>query len=194
MGGTFDPVHYGHLVTAESVRWEFRLDKVIFVPTGHPPHKAGTRISAPHHRMAMTIAATASNPYFAVSDVEIRRPGPSYTYDTICELRREYAPEEIYFITGADAVLEIPTWYRVKELLEICRFIAATRPGYDLGNLQECLRQLPPRLIRRITPVVVPALAISSSDIRRRVRTGRPIKYLLPENVEEYIFAHRLYR
>lgn len=194
MGGTFDPVHYGHLVTAEGVRWEFRLEKVIFVPTGHPPHKTDTWISAAHHRMAMTVAATASNPYFTVSDIEIRRTGPSYTYDTICEFRREYAPEEIYFITGADAILEILTWHRVDELLQICRFIAATRPGYDLGNLKERLRQLPARLIHRITPIVVPALAISSTDIRRRVRTGRPIKYLLPENVEEYIFAHRLYK
>jgi len=194
MGGTFDPVHYGHLVTAEGVRWEFGLEKVIFVPTGQPPHKTGTRITAGHHRMAMTVAATASNPYFTVSDIEIRREGPSYTYDTICELRRAYAPEEICFITGADAILEILSWHRVEELLEICRFIAATRPGYDLGGLKERLRHLPARLIRRITPVVVPALAISSTDIRRRVRTGRPIKYLLPESVEEYIFTHRLYR
>lgn len=193
MGGTFDPVHYGHLVAAEGVRWELGLEKVIFVPAGHPPHKTDGRISAAHHRLAMAAAATASNPYFVVSDVEIRRSGPSFTFDTICALRRAYASEEIYFIVGADTVLEILTWHRVEELLGLCRFVAATRPGSDLDGLRDQLGCLPEHLVDRILPVTVPALAISSSGIRRRVRMGRPIKYLLPENVEEYIFAHRLY-
>lgn len=194
MGGTFDPVHYGHLVAAEGVRYEYRLDKVIFVPAGRPPHKPDYRISDPEHRLALTRLAVASNPFFEVSDLEIKRPGPSYTYDTIREVRRLYSPDEVYFITGADAVLEILTWHRCAELLRICRFIAATRPGYDLDGLNEKLRTLPASLVGRIVPVEVPALAISSSDIRRRVRTGRPIKYLLPESVEAYIYEQRLYK
>ncbi|MBE0467590.1 MAG: nicotinate-nucleotide adenylyltransferase [Candidatus Desulforudis sp.] len=194
MGGTFDPVHYGHLVAAEGVRYEYRLDKVIFVPAGRPPHKPNYRISDPEHRLALVRLAVASNPFFEVSDLEIERPGLSYTYDTIREMRRLHDPDEIYFITGADAVLEILSWHRFEELLEICRFIAATRPGYELGGLTGRLRELPAHLVERIVPVEVPALAISSSDIRRRVREGRPIKYLLPESVEAYILSRALYK
>jgi nicotinate-nucleotide adenylyltransferase len=194
MGGTFDPVHYGHLVVAEGVRYEYRLDKVVFVPAGRPPHKLNYPISDPEHRLALTRLAVASNSFFEVSDLEIKRPGPSYTYDTIREMHRIYHPEEIYFITGADAVLEILSWHRVEELLKICRFIAATRPGHNLDNLTGKLRALPAQLIDHIVPVEVPALAISSSDIRRRVREGRPIKYLLPESEEAYIADAGLYK
>lgn len=193
MGGTFDPVHYGHLVAAEGVRFEYRLEKVIFVPAGRPPHKPNYRISDPEHRLALTRLAVASNPFFEVSDLEIKRPGLSYTYDTIREMHRVYVPEEIFFITGADAVLEILSWHRFGDLLEMCRFIAVTRPGYDLNNLTGKLSELPAHLIDRIVPVEVPALTISSSDIRRRVREGRPIKYLLPESVEAHILERHLY-
>lgn len=193
MGGTFDPVHYGHLVVAEGVRYEYRLNKVIFVPAGRPPHKAGRPISGPEHRLAITALATASNPYFEVSDLEIKRPGLSYTYDTIRELNNMYHPEAVYFITGADAILELLSWHRVLELLTMCHFIAATRPGYNLETLTVRLKQLPASLMERIAAVEVPALAISSSDIRRRVGDGRPIKYLLPESVEAYILTNGLY-
>ncbi|ACA60361.1 nicotinate-nucleotide adenylyltransferase [Candidatus Desulforudis audaxviator] len=194
MGGTFDPVHYGHLVVAEGVRYEYRLDKVIFVPAGRPPHKADRPMSGPEHRLTITALAIASNPYFEVSDLEIKRPGLSYTYDTIRELQSLYRPEVVYFITGADAVLELLSWHRIRELLAMCRFIAATRPGYNLENLTVKLKLLPASLVERIVPVEVPALAISSSDIRRRVSEGRPIKYLLPEGVEEYVLSTGLYR
>lgn len=194
MGGTFDPIHYGHLVTAESVRHQFGLAKVIFVPAGRPPHKANEKISAPEHRLAMTRLAVASNPCFEVSALEIERPGPSYSYDTVLEIKRRYRPVEVYFITGADAVLEILTWHRVEELLAACYVVAATRPGYDLTTLREKLAQLPAQLVNQIVPIEVPALAISSTEIRRRVREGKPIKYLLPEAVEAYIMEHGLYR
>ncbi len=193
MGGTFDPVHYGHLVAAEGVRHEHQLDEVLFVPAGRPPHKLSQKISEAKHRLSMTQLAVASNPFFSVSDIEARRAGPSYTYDTIREVSACYQPEEIFFITGTDAVLQILTWYRFADLLNLCYFVAVTRPGYDLANLMERLKTVPPKLAERIQAVEVPALAISSSDIRLRVRDGQPIKYLLPDSVEEYIHNNRLY-
>ncbi|MBU4532736.1 MAG: nicotinate-nucleotide adenylyltransferase [Firmicutes bacterium] len=194
MGGTFDPVHYGHLVAAEGVRHEFQLEKVVFIPAGRPPHKTDQRISEAKHRLAMTTLAVASNPCIEVSDLEINRPGPSYTFDTVQEVYRRYRPEEVFFITGADAVLEILSWHRVQDLLNKCCVIAATRPGHDLNSLKGRLEMLPAHLTARIVPLEVPALAISSSDIRRRVQNGKPIKYLLPEVVEEYINIHGLYQ
>lgn len=183
MGGTFDPIHYGHLVTAEEARYEFRLEKVIFIPAGRPPHKTGSHISDPRHRYTMVNMAIATNPYFHVSLLEMEREGISYTIDTIRHLRRIYPSAEIFFVTGADAVLEILGWKDVEELLSLCYFIAATRPGYRLEDLKE-----------NIFYMEVPALAISSSEVRRRVQEGKPIKYLLPDAVEGYINKHGLYR
>ncbi|RJQ32951.1 MAG: nicotinate-nucleotide adenylyltransferase [Peptococcaceae bacterium] len=183
MGGTFDPVHYGHLVTAEEARYEFRLGKVIFVPAGQPPHKTTSQISDPKHRYAMTRMAITTNPYFQVSSLEMERGGISYAIDTVRQVTGLYPSAEIYFITGADAVLEILNWKNVEDLLSLCYFIAATRPGYRLDDLKE-----------NIFYMEVPALAISSSEIRQRVQEGKPIKYLLPEAVEDYINKHGLYR
>ncbi|MFZ5597920.1 MAG: nicotinate-nucleotide adenylyltransferase [Bacillota bacterium] len=194
MGGTFDPVHFGHLVAAEGARHHFHLDKVVFVPAARPPHKGLEDVSNPRHRLNMTILATRSNPHFEVSDVEIRRTGPSYTVDTVSHFRRLWPDSVIYFITGADAVLEILTWHRVDQLLDMCFFIAATRPGYRLENLSGSLKGLPERCMAKISVMEVPALAISSTDIRQRVRKGMPIKYLLPEEVEEYIYSNNLYK
>ena len=194
MGGTFDPVHYGHLVAAEGARHQFSLDRVIFIPAARPPHKGNREISDPVHRLKMVGLATGSNPNFEVSDIEINRQGLSYTIDTVNYLRSTRTDSDIYFITGADAVLEILTWYQVEALLGLCCFIAATRPGYRLENLSESLHGLPGYFIRKISVMEVPALAISSTDIRDRVRNGMPIKYLLPENVEEYINRNGLYR
>lgn len=194
MGGTFDPIHYGHLVTAEAARCEFNLDKVIFIPSGQPPHKKGYQVTAAEHRYRMTVLATASNPFFAVSRIEIERPGVSYTIDTVTEFRRLLGPEpELYFITGADAILEILHWKDVGELLKKCRFIAATRPGFLLEKLEDLKPLLPLECWQRIHIIEVPALAISSTDIRRRVRERKTIKYLLPEAVEEYIRREGLY-
>jgi nicotinate-nucleotide adenylyltransferase len=194
MGGTFDPIHYGHLVAAEGARYHFGLDKVYFVPAARPPHKGDRYISDPSHRLNMTLLATGSNPNFEVSDVEIKRRGPSYTIDTVAHFGLSRPGSAIYFITGADAVLEILTWHRVEELLDMCSFIAATRPGYRLENLAESLQGLPSRYIEKIAVMEVPALAISSTDIRKRVGRGMPIKYLLPEEVEAYLYANSLYR
>lgn len=194
MGGTFDPIHYGHLVTAEGARYEMGLEKVIFIPAGRPPHKPNYHITEPWRRYTMTGLAIASNPFFQASPLEVDRPGPSYTIDTVQAISRLYPEAQIYFITGADAVLEILTWKNVEQLLTLCRFIAATRPGYQLDELWKKLGRVSGCLKQNIFCMEVPALAISSTDIRRRVREGRPIKYLLPEPVEDYITKNDLYR
>lgn len=194
MGGTFDPVHYGHLVAAEAARHEQGLEKVIFIPAGKPPHKPNHHITDPWQRFAMTSLAVASNPFFETSPMEVERPGSSYTIDTVREISSLYPGARIYFITGADAVLEILTWKNVEQLLSICRFIAATRPGYQLEHLWQKLKFLPQKLKQNILCMEVPVLGISSTDIRRRVRERRPIKYLLPEPVEDYIIKNTLYR
>ena len=193
MGGTFDPIHYGHLVAAEGARHHFGLDSVVFVPAARPPHKGNSSISHPSDRFNMTVLATGSNINFQVSDIEMKRGGPSYTIDTINQFRLSCPDASVHFITEADAVLEILTWHRVQELLEVCHFIAATRPGYRLENLSGTLR-IPSQSINRISVMEVPALAISSTDIRERVGKGKPIKYLLPEKVEEYIYSKGLYK
>ncbi|MGI6679377.1 MAG: nicotinate-nucleotide adenylyltransferase [Dehalobacterium sp.] len=191
MGGTFDPIHYGHLVTAEAARCGFKLDQVIFVPSRRPPHKKERQITSAEHRYKMTELAVQSNPYFQISRVELDRPGYSYAVDTVSHFLEEYGPEvDLYFITGADAILEILTWKNVDKIMEHCQFIAATRPGYHFDDLH----QLPEKFFQNIIFMEVPALAISSTDIRRRVAERRPIKYLLPEPVEEYIYRHDLYR
>jgi nicotinate-nucleotide adenylyltransferase len=193
MGGTFDPIHNGHLVVAEQARHNFNCEKVLFVPASMPPHKTERTITSVEDRLAMTKLAVASNPWFEISTLEIDRPGPSYTIDTVKTVLEIYHPEKLYFITGADAVLEILTWKSVEELLDLCYFIAATRPSYDLSELQHELSILPETHLRKIIPFYVPSLAISSTDIRRRVRLKEPIKYLLPEAVENYIHEHLLY-
>ncbi|WP_066636402.1 nicotinate-nucleotide adenylyltransferase [Desulfolucanica intricata] len=194
MGGTFDPIHYGHLVAAEGARHQFNLDKVIFVPSGRPPHKTENKISDPSQRLAMTNLAIASNNYFDISAIEVERPGLSYTIDTVLSFRSMYRSSKLYFITGGDAVLEILTWKDVGRLISLCTFIAATRPGYHLEHLEQAFLELPAAYRKNIHIMEVPALAISSTDIRERIRTGRPIKYLLPESVEQYVNKHNLYK
>lgn len=190
MGGTFDPIHYGHLVTAEAARSKFNLNTVVFVPSGRPPHKP----SSPGHtemRYLMAFLATVNNPYFHVSRSEIDREGYSYTYDTVCEFKQHYGPTaELFFITGVDAILEILTWKHAERLLELCSFIAASRPGYDLTDIVN----LPANFQAKIELMQVPALSISSTDIRRRLNCGEAIKYLLPEAVEAYINKVNLYQ
>lgn len=194
MGGTFDPVHYGHLVTAEEALVQFNLDRVLFMPTGRPVRKTHRNVSSAEDRYLMTVIATASNPDFEVSRLEIDRPGATYTVDTMLELREIHGPRaELYFISGADAVREILTWKDARRFAELCTFIAATRPGFDpdLGPLTPPDAMLP---LPRVESMEVPALAISSSDIRARVAARRPIRYLLPEAVAAYIEKNGLYR
>jgi nicotinate-nucleotide adenylyltransferase len=191
MGGTFDPIHYGHLVTAEAALAEFQLDEVVFVPTGQPWMKADRDVAAPEDRYLMTVIATSSNPRFSVSRIEIERDGPTYTVETLQELRHQ-RPDgiELFFITGADAILEIFQWKDPDEVLNLAHFIGATRPGYDVARFE----REAPTSHPNISVMTVPALAISSSDIRRRVREGRPIRYLVPEGVQTYIEKSQLYR
>lgn len=192
MGGTFDPIHYGHLLAAEEARCRFALSQVIFVPCGIPPHKKTYEATPAEHRYAMTVLATASNQYFAVSRVEIDRPGPSYAVDTVKIFQHQLGEEsELFFITGLDAVLEILTWKSHDELIQLCRFIAVTRPGYDAQKLRE---KLPPSYLTKIDLLVIPGLDISSTMIRERVRKGEPIRYLTPDAVCDYIVKHGLYR
>lgn len=192
MGGTFDPVHYGHLVTAEEALAQFGLDKVVFMPTGQPAAKRHREVSPIESRYLMTVLATASNPDFDVSRLEIDRPGPTYTVDTLEELRAELGESaELFFITGADAVWEILTWKDPERFAGLATFIAATRPGYDLARfrLEAAGGDLP-----RIEFMEVPALAISSTDIRARVAGRLPIRYLLPESVAAFIGKSGLYQ
>lgn len=195
MGGTFDPIHYGHLVAAEGARSEFGLSEVWFVPTGLPPHKRPGGVTSAEHRYLMTVLATLSNPAFTVSRVDIDRPGPTFTVDTLRVLRSRLGMgPELFFITGADAILDILTWKEPAQALELCCFIAARRPGFPLGRLQSALGGLYETFRQRIHLLEVPALAISSTDIRERVRRGAPIRYLVPEAVQDYIEKNTLYR
>jgi nicotinate-nucleotide adenylyltransferase len=191
MGGTFDPIHVGHLVTAEAARWTFELDEVVFVPTGQPWMKTDREVSAAEHRYLMTVIATASNPRFSVSRIEVDRKGPTYTVETLQQLLREADGEvDLFFITGADAMLEILQWKDPGEVLALAHVIAATRPGYDLARFEADARTSHPR----VSVMDIPALAISSTDIRRRVAAGEPIRYLVPEGVDSYIRKTDLYR
>lgn len=193
MGGTFDPIHIGHLVTAEAVRIEYGLDKVLFIPACNPPHKQDSQVTPVLHRYIMTVMATYSNPYFYVSAIELERPGPSYSIDTVSKLIQLYGEHtEFYFITGADAVQDLPTWEKIDKLLTMCHFIAATRPGC-LSGLDDVIRYFGVQGRERIHRLATPELEISSTDIRDRVRNGRSIKYIVPESVENYILKEGLY-
>ena len=191
MGGTFDPIHHGHLVAASEVAEQFALDEVIFVPTGAPWQKSDREVSAAEDRYLMAVIATASNPAFVVSRLEIDVPGPTYTVDTLRRLRDELGPGcRLFFVTGADAVLQILSWKDPEEVFALAELIAATRPGHDLSRLVEAV----PAAAGRVHPMRIPALAISSTDIRDRVAGGAPIRYLVPEGVARYIEKWGLYR
>jgi nicotinate-nucleotide adenylyltransferase len=191
MGGTFDPIHQGHLVTAEEAFWQFGLDEVLFVPTGQPWMKRHPDLSGAEDRYLMTVIATASNPNFSVSRLEVDREGPTYAVDTLRALQEQSGEDtELYFITGADAILEIFHWKDPEEVLGLAHFIAATRPGFDLARFEA----EEPTRHPKVTVMNVPALAISSTDIRGRVREGHSIRYLVPEGVKTYIDKARLYR
>jgi nicotinate-nucleotide adenylyltransferase len=187
MGGTFDPIHHGHLVAASESAFLFQLDEVVFVPTGHPWQKPGVEVSPGEDRYLMTVIATASNPRFSVSRVDIDRPGPTYTIDTLRDLRKQYGEAaELFFITGADALAAILSWKDADEIFELAHFIGVTRPGYHLSDAH-----LPEDTVSLLE---VPAMAISSSSCRERVRAGRPVWYLVPDGVVQYIEKRHLYR
>ena len=192
LGGTFDPIHYGHLVIAEDARAYLHLDQVLFVPAYQPPHKPERAYSAFGHRVRMVGLALAGNPSFAVSLIEAERPGPSYTVDTLREFHRRLGPQaSLFFIIGMDSLASILKWHRPAELLTLCRLVVAERAGYrvDLPALENALPE--PR--QRMDLIDTPELSISSTDLHRRVRHGLPIRYQLPPTVEQYVQEHRLY-
>jgi nicotinate-nucleotide adenylyltransferase len=188
MGGTFDPIHHGHLVAASEVQSWFDLDEVVFVPTGAPWQKADRTVTAAEDRYLMTVIATASNPRFRVSRVDIDRPGTTYTIDTLRDLKEQLPDAELYFITGADALADIFTWRDADELFALARFVGCTRPGYTMD--ESTIASIP---ADRVTMVEIPALAISSTDCRDRTRRGEPVWYLVPDGVVQYIAKHDLY-
>jgi nicotinate-nucleotide adenylyltransferase len=193
MGGTFDPIHLGHLVTAEQARADLGLSEVVFMPAGAPWQKTRD-VTVPEHRYLMTVLATAANPAFSVSRLEIDDEGPTYTVQTLRRVREmlseggvSHTRDELFFITGADAILNILTWKDARECLELATFVAATRPGHDLAQLEaEGFRD-------ELIQLDVPALAISSTDVRERFAAGRAVRYLIPREVEEYVRKHGLY-
>lgn len=184
MGGTFDPIHHGHLVAASEVAQSYGLDEVVFVPTGEPTYKSV--VTQAEHRYLMTVIATASNPRFTVSRVDIDRGKPTFTIDTLRDIRGQRPDAELFFITGADAIAQILSWRDVEELWQLAHFVAVSRPGHDLS-----VSGLPEQ---DVSLLEVPALAISSTDCRDRVRRGFPVWYLVPDGVVQYISKHHLYR
>ncbi|MCR5347768.1 MAG: nicotinate-nucleotide adenylyltransferase [Fretibacterium sp.] len=191
MGGTFDPIHYAHLLVAEECRRSLKIDRIVFIPTGDSPHKRDHAVSPAEDRYAMTLLATAGVPEFSVSRTEIDREGPTHTIDTLREFLAEgIAPEDLYFITGLDAILDIETWVDYEQFPALCTLVTATRPGYDLRGLEKL-----PREIRQSLKVVeIPQVSISSTEIRGRMRVGRGIRFLVPHLVETYIESAGLYQ
>ncbi|GGP42624.1 nicotinate-nucleotide adenylyltransferase [Saccharothrix coeruleofusca] len=185
MGGTFDPVHHGHLVAASEVQARFDLEEVVFVPTGQPWQKSEREVSAAEDRYLMTVIATASNPRFSVSRVDVDRDGPTYTVDTLTDLKALHPDADLFFITGADALEQILSWRRAERVFDLAHFIGVTRPGYELNGAH-----LPPGAV---SLVEVPAMAISSTAVRARTAAGLPIWYLVPDGVVQYISKRRLY-
>ena len=188
MGGTFDPIHNGHLVAASEVAWVYDLDEVVFVPTGRPVFKLDRHVTNAEDRYLMTVIATASNPKFTVSRVDIDRPGVTYTIDTLRDIQALRPDARLFFITGADAVAEIARWKDAEAMWKLAHFVAVSRPGYS-SSLQGL--KLPPHAVDMLE---IPALAISSTDVRRRVQRGEPVWYLVPDGVVQYIGKHGLYR
>ena len=190
MGGTFNPIHYGHLLSAEQVREGLGYDNIVFMPAARPPHKSATDIVSPEHRYQMVCLATAGNPRFEVSRMELERAGPSYTIQTLKDLQTHYSDRgdttEIGWIIGADSLIEYQIWKDFDEVLARCVMIATTRPNYDLTRV-------PPAVRNRVNTFPITGVDISATEIRERIAQGRSIRYLVPEPVREYIYQHRLY-
>ncbi|NLX61571.1 MAG: nicotinate-nucleotide adenylyltransferase [Tissierellia bacterium] len=193
MGGTFDPIHIGHLLIAEYARISFKLDKILFIPTGNPPHKKKKHITSDMHRYNMVLLATNSNENFLLSTIEMDRKGVTYTIDTINALKSIYDNTDFYFIMGADSLLQIYSWKDYEKLLNMCKFIVAKRPGYKDNKLDEVKSDLNLKYNSQIFIMEGPLLDISSSQIRERVKKGISITYLVPRAVEIYIYKHKLY-
>lgn len=192
MGGTFDPIHYAHLATAEFIRDKYKIDKILFIPSGNPPHKK-LDITNKYDRYNMVLLATNNNDNFIVSDIEIKREERTYTVDTLREIKKKYSNIDIYFITGADAICDIESWKEVDENFRLATFIAATRPGISVLRSQEKIEYLEKKYNANIISVYVPSLDISSTYIRDQLKENKSIRYLVPEYVEKYIYDRELY-
>jgi nicotinate-nucleotide adenylyltransferase len=193
IGGTFDPIHIGHLILAEGAHDVLQLERVFFVPAGQPPHKRSLRITASQHRLQMVRLAIEGNGCFAISRVDLDRAGPSYTVDTIRLLQEAWGPDtRIHFLIGGDSLSELPTWHQPERLIEICQVVAVPRPGYEPDL--EALDHEIPGAADRVQVLRTPLVDLSATAIRDRVRNGRSIRYLVPQAVEQYIYRHRLYR
>jgi nicotinate-nucleotide adenylyltransferase len=196
IGGTFDPIHYAHLAIAEEVRTALDLTEMAFIPAGQPPHKLGQNYTQSSHRLAMVQLAIASNPHFTFSRVEIDRQGPSYLVDTLRILHDQWGPDtQLFFVIGWDSLQEFHTWHNSADILaQLTSLVAVRRPSYEEHIGYNELETRLPGITQRLVVVSAPQLAISSTDLRRRVAEGRPIKYQTPEAVEDYIMEHGLYR
>jgi len=184
LGGTFDPPHIGHLILAQEAIVGLHLGKIAFAPAAHPPHKGSTPIASPEQRWEMVSLAISDNPQFEALNIELRRPGPSYTVDTIRELGRMWGPEqELFFLMGSDSLQELPTWKEPENLIKICRVVVATRPGFTPQG----------EFARKVVVLKMPPVGVSSTLIRERVKRGEPIRYLVPQKVEQYILREGLY-
>lgn len=193
VGGTFDPIHYGHLVTGEAVYHKFNMDKIIFIPTGDPAHKDG--VTKSNHRFEMTCMAIENNDKFEISTIEIDRQGKTYTVDTIEEFKKYCVDDvEIYFVMGADSIYNLHKWKNFEKLINMCKFIGVTRPNYDKSNMEKLVKKLNIQYNAQIYFMEIPALDISSSDLRKRINDGMSVRYLLPDNVADYIEKFDLYK
>ena len=194
IGGTFNPIHHGHLILSEYVRENFQLDKVIFIPTGLPPHKAELAVENPEIRLEMARLGIESNCFFNVSDIETYREGISYTIDTIMELKKLHLNDQLYFIIGADSLFQLPTWKDYEKLISTTNIIVVNRPGGDNNLIEDKIKEYEDLFGGNIIEVKSPLIEISSSDIRNRVKNGKSIKYLVPQKVEEYILQKSMYK
>ncbi len=194
IGGTFDPIHYGHLLAAEWANEVFQLDELIFIPAARPPHKDQAGIIKGQHRYRMVELAIQDNPAFSLSSLELERSGNSYTIDTVRHYLADEPKLDIRFILGVDALQLIYTWKEVAQLIKLCRFIVVTRPGYQLDRHDPVFATVPAELWDRIELLAIPGLEISSSEIRQRVTAGQSVRYLLPPQVNDYIKKNNLYR
>ncbi len=194
LGGTFDPIQVAHLIIANEARVRLSLERVLFVPAGEPWRKEGRKVSPVEHRVAMVRLAITDNPHFELSLAEVQRPGPSYTIDTLEDLKQHYGDEaELYFVLGLDALYDLPNWKSPERIIERCHLVVAARPGLSWERLEELKRRLP-GLEAKLIMLEAPQIEVSSSEIRQRVAAGLPIKYLVPPEVEAYIGEHKLYR
>ncbi len=195
-GGSFNPIHNGHLIVARAAAERLRVSRVVFVPSPSPPHKTGTGLADAADRLAMVRLAIAGEPLFDCSDIETRRAGPSYTILTVEDYRRTQADRELFWLIGADSLADLHSWHRVAELVDACRIVTAARPGFETPDLSSLERVLRPEHVRRIEADILPTprIDISATEIRRRVAEGRSIRYLLPEPVADYLVRRGLYR